>query len=173
MVPVLFFVCKVKKPYFKQKKWQLLVNWKWKTLDLWSLVWVLMILMWAYIPKINSLASFIFFGCIVKIMCFKQKMWYVSITEKWKKLDLWFLAWTLAIFMRVFMQKISHLALFTFSGHTVKKALNKIHHGAISKCWNSQVKGAEYLYIHIYIYIYSIYIYRYTHEILLALLVDL
>ena len=107
----------------------------------------------------NQFPGFIqFFGCMVKIMCFKQKMWYVSITEKWKKLDLWFLAWTLAIFMRVFMQKISHLALFTFSGHTVKKALNKIHHGAISKCWNSQAKGAEYLYIHIYIYIHILYI---------------
>ena len=124
--PFCFLAVRSKKHISNKKKWHVLIKWKWKKLDLWSLAWVLMILMWAYIPKINSLASFSFFGCMIKIMGFKQKMWYLSITGKWKKLDLCFLAWTLAIFMWVFMQNINPLASFTFSGHTVEKALKKI-----------------------------------------------
>ena len=39
----------------------------------------------------------------------------------------------------------------------------KKYNGAISKCWNSQAKGVEYLYIHIYTYTYALFTYIDIH----------
>ena len=56
--PFCFLAVWSKKHNSNQKEWHLLIIWIWKKLDLWSLAWVLMILIWACTKKLWCKRSF-------------------------------------------------------------------------------------------------------------------
>ena len=98
-------------------------------------------------------------------------MWYVSIAGKYKKARaIIYNINTYPNYDSISAKNQVPRFIHFFLAYCQKYIEHK-QYGAISKCWNSEEKGVEFLYIHICIY--SIYIYRYTHEILLPLLVDL